>query len=75
MRLFAKNFKRGMRANMNNAEILKELADRNCSNCKHRQTFKSNEKMFCTNAKSPIVNKETYGNMWCDEFEKGDAAK
>lgn len=55
---------------MDNAEILKELANRNCLNCKFVEKFKSSEKTYCTNAKSPIVNKLTDGNMWCDEFEK-----
>lgn len=52
--------------------MLKQLANRNCLNCKCVEKFKSNEKVYCTNAKSPIVNKPTNGNMWCDEFEKSN---
>jgi len=61
---------------MNNAEMLKSLADRNCLNCKFvEKKFKSSKHTYCTNTRSPLVNKETYGNMWCDEFEKKEEAK
>lgn len=55
---------------MSNQEILKELGDKNCLNCKWIKMFKSQQKGHCQNPDSPLVNKVTHANLSCDKYEK-----
>ncbi len=65
--LLTKEERKG-RANMNNAEIAKKLADKNCLVCVDGE--KNGNHVICRNSKSPLVNRMTSGFIVCDEFSR-----
>jgi hypothetical protein len=53
-------------------EELKRMGNRNCLNCNHHKLFKSSDKGYCQNPKSPMLNTITDGNLVCNEYEKSN---
>jgi hypothetical protein len=58
---------------MNNAEIAKKLADKNCLVCVDGE--KNGNHVICRNSKSPLTNRMTSGFIVCDEFMESKGGK